>query len=354
MLTEVRFHNLKALEDVRIPLGRLTVLVGANGCGKSTALEGILRAAEAGRDEEGPRQASNAVRVESHATFGAHQVGLTGVWTLEGREVALTLRNAGKVQVDEIVVDLDGERWLSAGVGDAAARHRLTEEGVLHGRTARLFRFSVPRLREPSLQKTAEPRMDDDGGGMATLLATLLKRDRDVFERLEADLRTVVPQVRRVVLESAAVESHKTYGDLAAVDIDAVGRVTAPHLSEGTLLTLALLTELHRPGGADILLIDDLDRGLHPRAQAELLGCLRRLMEQRPTLQVVASAHSPYLLDHLRPEEVVVMALDGRSRAHARRLADHDDWPRMKGLLQTGEFWASVGEAWVTGDADAA
>ena len=89
------------------------------------------------------------------------------------------------------------------------------------------------------------------------------------------------------------------------------------------------------------------DQGLHPEAQARLVTALRRLLAGRPGLQLVCTSHSPYLLDHVEPSEVQVMSwADGR--VSAARLDLHEDWPRWQGKLQTGEFWQSVGEDWVS------
>ncbi|MBK9370743.1 MAG: AAA family ATPase [Deltaproteobacteria bacterium] len=43
MLNQVHFENIKSLADVTIDLERLTVLVGPNGCGKSTVLDQVDR-----------------------------------------------------------------------------------------------------------------------------------------------------------------------------------------------------------------------------------------------------------------------------------------------------------------------
>lgn len=40
MIDRVHFENFKSLQDVTIDLGRLTALVGPNGCGKSSVLQG--------------------------------------------------------------------------------------------------------------------------------------------------------------------------------------------------------------------------------------------------------------------------------------------------------------------------
>lgn len=41
MLQSAQFRNFKALRGVSIDLERFTVLVGANGCGKTSVLEAI-------------------------------------------------------------------------------------------------------------------------------------------------------------------------------------------------------------------------------------------------------------------------------------------------------------------------
>ena len=50
-----RLHNLKTV-DVRIPLGRLTVLTGVSGSGKSSLMRGVLKPAV--ESLAGSRQAS--------------------------------------------------------------------------------------------------------------------------------------------------------------------------------------------------------------------------------------------------------------------------------------------------------
>jgi len=41
MIDRVRFENFKSLANVALDLGRFTALVGANGCGKSSVLQGL-------------------------------------------------------------------------------------------------------------------------------------------------------------------------------------------------------------------------------------------------------------------------------------------------------------------------
>jgi predicted ATPase len=121
------------------------------------------------------------------------------------------------------------------------------------------------------------------------------------------------------------------------------------NLSQGTLYTLALLALAFDPTPPSVICIEELDRGLHPRMLREIRDALYRLSypvayrEQRPPVQIVATTHSPYLLDLFRdhPEEVVIAQKQGQE-ARFERLADRVDLPE---LLQEG----TLGDMWFAG-----
>ncbi|WP_293156995.1 MULTISPECIES: AAA family ATPase [unclassified Microcoleus] len=51
MLKEVRIQNYKSIQKLKLELGRVTVLIGENGCGKSNILEAIALASAAASDK---------------------------------------------------------------------------------------------------------------------------------------------------------------------------------------------------------------------------------------------------------------------------------------------------------------
>jgi predicted ATPase len=136
-------------------------------------------------------------------------------------------------------------------------------------------------------------------------------------------------------------------GDRFEIEFDDGSEVPADLLSEGTVLAFGLLTKLREPERPRLILIDDIDRGLHLGAQAKLVAVLRELMKLDPELQIICTTHSPYLLDLFEPAEIRVLALDAERRTHARPLTGHPDFEKWKFGTQTGELWAALGEDWI-------
>jgi AAA15 family ATPase/GTPase len=50
MIREIRIENYKSIQKLKLELGRVTVLIGENGCGKSNILEAIALSAAAACD----------------------------------------------------------------------------------------------------------------------------------------------------------------------------------------------------------------------------------------------------------------------------------------------------------------
>ena len=122
----------------------------------------------------------------------------------------------------------------------------------------------------------------------------------------------------------------------------------ANELSQGTLYLLALLALAFESAPPRLICIEEVDRGIHPRMLREVRDLLYRLSYPsshgltRPPTQVVATTHSPYLLDLFRghPEEIVISHKHGRA-AHFERLADRPDLPELLREGSLGDMWYS-------------
>jgi predicted ATPase len=185
--------------------------------------------------------------------------------------------------------------------------------------------------------------MASDGTGLHSALANMALNDPDSWQQLQVDLRRIIPTIRRLRHTKATIQQ------VTSVLFDTVGGDSLPasQVSEGTLLVLGLLTALHAPDRPNLMLLDDLDRGLHPRAQKELISLLRGLLDTNPEFQVIASTHSPYLLDCVEPNEVRMTHLNDDGSTTCAPLTRHPQFRKWKDEFHSGEMWSLFGEKWV-------
>ena len=105
------------------------------------------------------------------------------------------------------------------------------------------------------------------------------------------------------------------------------------------LLVLGILTALYAPDRPNLILLDDLDRGLHPKAQEDLIQLLRLFLDLNPDLQLVATTHSPYLLNWMAPNEVRITCLDGDGSTVCAPIDTHPQFNKWKDEMAPGEMW---------------
>jgi predicted ATPase len=110
----------------------------------------------------------------------------------------------------------------------------------------------------------------------------------------------------------------------------------APALSEGTLRFIALAAAFFQPAMPKVLVIEEIEKGLHP-SRLRLLLELMRSQSKRTGTQVFATTHSPTLLNWLTEEDrktTFVCTRDAESGAtKMRSLAKI---PRFEELLEEG------------------
>lgn len=58
------------------------------------------------------------------------------------------------------------------------------------------------------------------------------------------------------------------------------------------------------------------------------------------------TTHSPYLLDNLKPTEVLLTTLKEDGSSTCASLIEHPDFDRWKDEMTPGEMWSVFGEKW--------
>lgn len=370
MIDRVAFTSFKSLRAVTCELQRFTVIVGANGSGKTSILDGLHYLAQSTRRRLGGvlRSYWSPSALRSRGATGDMALELAGRFGESEAHISLRV----------VFPDSDAEdaSWTATVDREwAGQRDTMEDTPAMSGdrdRTsppmrslsralgaARKLRLDPQKLAAPSYNKAPEEpaRLAWDGSGLASVLADMALRTPEVFQDIQEAARKVVPALERIRLRPAKVypSAEETFerqapwfpGHQVVLDFKGAPDVLAPLASEGTLLTIGLLTALHAEPQPRLLLLDDVDQALHPRAQGDLVAQIRRVLEERPDLQIVATSHSPYLLDHFSPAEVLLTAIKPDGSTACARLSQHPDLARWQDMAKTGELWSFVGEDWV-------
>lgn len=372
MITSLTLENFKAHRSTTVPLGRLTVLVGPNGAGKTSVLQALhcmsqLVHEQAATVFRGTAEPAMLVRKGSN---GPILVKIAGTFAAQPWQASFAIK------FDEPKASTGARHWY-------IKLELITPDGKAHaidGQTARIgpyaatglfwrslgsasvFRFDPRKVAAPSYSDQEKPQVGHDGTNTASVLAAIKLSDDERFEAIVNGLRKLVPAVKRVRIRPArvlrrlgmsdevgdhTVQTQEVMGHQIAFDFDDAADVSAQSVSEGTLVSLALLTVLHSENRPDLVLIDDIEQALHPVAQIELMKQLAGILEIFPDLQIVATTHSPFILDGVAPEQVLVFFRRDNGDLVVKPLSEHPDAQRAKGTLSAGQIWTLDPESWV-------
>lgn len=108
-------------------------------------------------------------------------------------------------------------------------------------------------------------------------------------------------------------------------------------LSDGTLRVLAIAAALLSAKQGDLVVIEEIDNGVHPSRAQHLVDMIQRTARQRG-LRVLLTTHNPALMNALRPEALQAVVVCYRDEAGSSRLVRLADVPRYPELLAQGRL----------------
>jgi predicted ATPase len=315
MIESIEFHNFKVLRETTLRLGRFNLLVGPNGSGKSTVFTALRMA---GQGLPSPRSVASIgtsneeVRVNILLSSCTHEPSRAELTWHPGEE-------RGGVGV--------------AGPGDSMS--------IL--KAIRIYSLDADHIAAPVLLHP-NPELTQTGGNLAVVLDQMRDIEPERFKQLNEEIGRLLPEYDQVLFDTLGG------GQRSFMLRTSIGgyRIAAPDLSHGTLLALAILTLAYVPEPPPIVCLEEPDRGIHPRLLQDVRDALYRLCypenygEKREPVQVIATTHSPYMLDSYRehPEEVII-AQKGPTGATFERLSERDDLAETLGEAHLGDVWYS-------------
>ena len=275
-LAEVRIRNLRGIRDLRIPFDYpVCVLAGANGCGKSTVLFACACAYRVpGR---GPREFVPSTLFPNFTnqqqpvlSDTAPRTELEFHYLYRGERVSMAWRR--------------GKSWNRSFLGRTGGTQPERE----------VYLRTLANLTNPSEVRSI------------LQLARKQLQTRTLSPEMLIFAHRILPwRYRRL-----SVISSRSANDLlfAALDDPANTGYSEFHMSSGerTIVRISKAISLLRNG---LVLIDEMDTGLHPYTQQQAMLELQR-SALRNDLQIIVASHSPVVLDSVPPRARIFLERD--------------------------------------------
>ncbi|MGB4333771.1 MAG: AAA family ATPase [Chromatiaceae bacterium] len=362
-LQSVRIHNFKAIVDSKVVrLGPLTAFVGQNGAGKSSLIEaletyqaivrdgldlamqrwlGIEHARHKGQEtKERLGQPVNPISFELRLGLSPRRVSRLSMSVSNDpafnhifiSDERLTFQDGTFVGRDPIGASQTygrGRSILTAPMADA----RDLAEHVLNWQFLALSpeRMGLP---VPQQRTGGGVRLARDGSNVADFLLDLRRRDQNAFDGIVATMGYVLPYAKDLQTSLTTEIERKAWLQLTEADFKVPGWM----LSTGTLRLLALLALLRHPKPPPLILVEELENGLDPRSMHLLVEEIRNAVLDGVT-QVILTTHSPYLLDLLTLDHLVLVERDGSGAPRFRRPANDASLANWAGRFAPGKLY---------------
>lgn len=349
VLKSIGIKGYTSIHSASVELGRINVLVGANGAGKSN----FIRTLE---------MLGRIVDEELNLFVGLNG-GATAMFSATDQAKRILLRldappNAYEASLvasanDELI--FDGERIFVHGDGYEspwrAAIGRGQRETRLHAtvdergdrsvaahvikilRGCRVFHFSEAGGKSPSARMVPTSdnlALNSDASNLAAVLFELQRRKDPAYRMIVGAVRLVAPFFRDFVLKP----EHDDYLRLRWRQNDSETVFSASQMSDGTLRFVCLATLLLQPELPSLVVLDEPELGLHPYAIVQLAGLLRQASVRS---QVLVATQSVTLMNQFEIGDLIVV-----ERVKGTSTFSRPDAEKLRGWLE--EY--SLGELW--------
>lgn len=308
MIRKIDVENFKSLRNVTLNLGALSILAGRNGSGKSSLVQALLCVNQLTRTAPGivPSLDLKSLRlgtvqdiVYQFATDEVRAVVLRASIKEDGQEVSeeyvlpVSRDNYGKEKLPlqdggTCSISLGNVRWLFSNRKPPETIHEYSSDAVDAHEIGKYGEYAVANLLRH---------------GDEEVVRALCRIDQNT-KQLHLDLRSQVTAWMQVFAEAASVRADAgPTSDTALLHYEfGAGESKRSFSPENvgvglsSVLPVLVMVLMAKPG--DLLIVEDPESDLHPRAQSDLA----QLFAQAATagIQIVIETHSDHIVNGAR------------------------------------------------------
>lgn len=194
------------------------------------------------------------------------------------------------------------------------------------------IQLNAERMRQPSVAGAPRSFLPD-GSNLPWVVHDLEQSAPDRLDRWIEHVRTALPDLK-------SITTHARESDRARyIELTYDNGLRAPSwvLSDGTLRLLALTLLAYTPTAPRIVLIEEPENGIHPRAIETVLQSLQSVYDG----QVFVATHSPLVLSQIEDEDLLCFAKDSGGAVDIVRGPDHPRLREWRDALNLGDLFAA-------------
>ena len=382
MIKSVILKNWKSYEESTLYIDPLTIVIGMNSSGKSNAVDaliflsriaggaGIFQAIagdvslsplRGGIDwvcRKGTRCFTLDVLIEYKGTDYGYSITIE-VGTARALVSEEKLFRSGSKQQRIFYTGLLDNELMNIPVYFSTGKQGKGQHFELNRNTSILFQGKSLALEQmkgifvldpiPNHMRDYSPlaeRLSSDGSNIAGVLAALDDdRRREIQEKLTAYLREI-PEKDIEGVWTERIGKFNTDAMLYCKEVWYEGDdcvVDARGMSDGTLRFLAIMAAMLTSEADNLIVIEEVDNGMHPSRAKILVNMLKELGRERNT-DVLVTTHNPALLDAAGAPMIPFITVahrDEKGKSQLTLLEDIRDLPKMIAAGNIGELAAN-------------
>lgn len=345
-LSRLILKGYKSIAECKLELGRLNVLIGANGAGKSNFI-GFFRLINRMLDGQLQTAVGNAGGPDAMLHFGRKRTEELHAELYFGNNgYRFTLRptqdNRMMFASESLWWNMHGDWHPASGHFETAFKERtgygpIWSYAVPAMRSWRLYHFhdtSASALVKQIHNINDNEYLRDDARNLAAFLLRLKTQHQEHYQRIVKTIRLVAPFFGDFHLRPTVGNAEKIQLEWTEAGQDEP--FTASALSDGTLRFICLATVLLQPEDfmPKAVLIDEPELGLHPFAISVLAGVMKSVSQHH---QLIVSTQSVELVNEFEADDLIVVDKSGGASTFTRPdSAALSEWLADYSL---GELW---------------
>jgi predicted ATPase len=356
MLKYIEIEGYKSMKSVKIELDSINVLIGNNGSGKSNFVSFLkmVNAIFSGHLQNFVLTEGKADNLFYLGRKHTEKVRGRLVFSKEGEDnnytYSFTLKDTkdGGVFIEKEIFGFNNK--YDDFYWNTVENLNCEESKIIEiGEYKSLFLsnyltgFNIYHFHDTSSSSKLRAACDindnlylkPDGRNLSAILFFIKQKYPKRYKRIENAVKLIAPFIDHFILGPNVLDENMIELRWAETsDVDS--NFSAHQLSDGTIRFIALTTVLLQPKLPDIIVIDEPELGLHPKAVSILSGMIKSASLQS---QIIISTQSVNLVDEFSPDEIIIVEREGgKNPTVLSRL--------NSGLLKTWLEDYTIGDLW--------